>query len=198
MTANQIQLFQQAFRNLQLQPLVKPEEIANFRVEYGDDWLDELEQMVLDCSDYNNQLFFAGHRGCGKSTLLAEFAERLDDRYFTVFFSIADLIEMSDVNHINILFAIAVELMAKAEDMAIEIEVSRKAEFFNWFKERTKVEESKTTVEVGVGFDLFKLIKSKLSTDNTIREELKTKFTQNPNDLINNLNSIEIMSRSNL
>jgi energy-coupling factor transporter ATP-binding protein EcfA2 len=63
-------------------------------VEYGDEWLDDLEQMVLDCSDYNNQLFFAGHRGCGKSTLLAEFAQRLDDRYFTVFFSIADLIEI--------------------------------------------------------------------------------------------------------
>ena len=58
MTANRIEVFQQAFRNLQLQPLIKPEEIAEFRVEYGDEWLDELEQIVLDCSDYNNQLFF--------------------------------------------------------------------------------------------------------------------------------------------
>jgi MoxR-like ATPase len=145
MAAKRIEEFQQAFRNLQLQPLVTPEAIASFRVEYGDEWLDDLEQMVLDCSDYNNQLIFAGHRGCGKSTLLAEFAQKLSDRYFTVVFSISDLIETPDINHINILFAIAVQLMAKAEAENIDIEQSQKDAFFDWFKERTKTDEIKTT-----------------------------------------------------
>jgi energy-coupling factor transporter ATP-binding protein EcfA2 len=190
MVANRIEIFQQAFRNLQLQPLITPTEIADFRVEYGDEWLDDLEQKVLDCSNSNHQLFFAGHRGCGKSTLLAEFAQRLEDRYFPVFFSITDLIEMSAINHINILFAIALQLMAKADDENIDIEQAKKDEFFNWFKERTTVEESKTTVGAATGFDLFGLIKLKLKTDNTIRDEIKTKFTQNPSDLIDTLNLI--------
>jgi energy-coupling factor transporter ATP-binding protein EcfA2 len=188
MVATRIDAFQQAYRNLQLQPLVKPEEIAHFRVAYGDEWLDDLEQMVLDCSDYNNQLIFAGHRGCGKSTLLAEFAQRLDDRYFTVFFSISDLIEMPDINHINILFAIAVQLMAKAENEEIEIDPAKKDAFFNWFKERTQVNEFKLTGEAETGLDLFKLLKFKLKADRTMREEIKQKFTRNSRDLIDTLN----------
>jgi nucleoside-triphosphatase THEP1 len=188
MAATRVEEFQQAFRNLQLQPLITPEEIANFRVEYGDDWLDDLEQMVLDCSDHNNQLIFAGHRGCGKSTLLAEFAQKLSDRYFTVVFSISDLIETPDINHINILFAIAVQLMAKADTENIDIEQSQKDAFFNWFKERTKTDEIKTTGGLETGFDLFGLIKAKLQTDKVMRETIKEKFTRNPNDLIDTLN----------
>jgi AAA ATPase domain len=190
MAANRIEAFQTAFRNLQLQPLIEPEEISNFRVEYGDEWLDDLEQMVLDCSDYNNQLFFAGHRGCGKSTLLAEFGQRIEDRYFTVFFSIADLIEMDAIDHINILFAIAVQLTAKADDDNIEIEQSKMDGFFDWFKERTRIEESSTKGSGEAKFDLFGLIKLKLQTDNSVRDEIKTKFTKNPRDLIDTLNLI--------
>jgi hypothetical protein len=65
MTANRIDTFQQAFRNLQLQPLVTPKETADFRVAYGEELLADLNQMVLDSTEYNNQLVFAGHRGCG-------------------------------------------------------------------------------------------------------------------------------------
>ncbi|MGL5034948.1 MAG: hypothetical protein ACRC6M_14225 [Microcystaceae cyanobacterium] len=190
MTSNRIDQFQEAFRNLQLQPLVTPEEIKKFRVEYSEDLLDELEQRVLDCNDYNNQLIFAGHRGCGKSTLLTEFSERINHNYFTVFFSISDLIEQSDINHINILFAIAVQIMAKAEVEKINIDPGKKQKFFDWFKEKTKVEESKTSLEAEVGFDLFGFIKSKLKTDATMREEIKTKFLRNPRELINTLNLI--------
>ena len=52
-----------------------------------------------------------GPSGSGKSTLLGQFCQNTQNRYFVVFFSISDLIEMSDVNHVNILFAMAVKLM---------------------------------------------------------------------------------------
>ena len=172
MTSNRIDQFQEAFRNLQLQPLVTPREIKKFRVEYSEELLDELEQRILDCNDYNNQLIFAGHRGCGKSTLLTEFSERINHNYFTVFFSISDLIEQSDINHINILFAIAVQMMAKADAEEINIDPGKKQTFFNWFKEKTLIEEHKAGIEAEVGFDLFGFIKSKLKTDVTMREEI--------------------------
>ncbi|MFM6367500.1 MAG: AAA family ATPase, partial [Dolichospermum sp.] len=97
--AGRIQAFQTAFRNLQLQPLITEESIG-FRVPYGDNLIDELEQRVLDSDGNTNQLVFAGHRGCGKSTLLAEFARQFDDNYLTIFFSISDLIETTAINHI--------------------------------------------------------------------------------------------------
>jgi hypothetical protein len=190
MRLNRIDEFQQSFRNLQLQPLVTPEEIKKFRVEYNQELLEELEQIILDCNDHSNQLIFAGHRGCGKSTLLTEFAEWIDNAYFTVFFSISDLIEMSDINHINILFAIALQIMAKADADNINIDAEKKEKFFNWFREKTQVEEYKMGVEVEAGFDLFGFIKSKLKTDANMREEITTKFSRNPRELINTLNLI--------
>ena len=129
MTSNRIDQFQEAFRNLQLQPLVTPEEIKKFRVEYSEELLDELEQSVLDCSDYNNQLMFAGHIGCGKTTLLTEFSERINNNYFTIFLPISDLIERSDINHINILFVIALPMMDKANREMINIDVGKKQAF---------------------------------------------------------------------
>ncbi|MGL5062981.1 MAG: hypothetical protein ACRC62_23640 [Microcoleus sp.] len=85
MTNNRLESFRTAFQNLQLLPLVTPEQLRRFRVEYGTELLEELEQLVEDCSGLNNKIIFTGHRGSGKSTLLAEFCRRIDDRYFTVF-----------------------------------------------------------------------------------------------------------------
>jgi predicted AAA+ superfamily ATPase len=104
---------------MELSPLITPKEVENFRVEYGTEVLEELEQLVEDDPSGSGKIIFTGHRGCGKSTLLAEFCRQMDDRYFTVFFSISDSIEMSDVNHITILFAIAVQLMDAAEKQEI-------------------------------------------------------------------------------
>lgn len=58
--------FQRSIRNLQLQPLITPEDVERFRVAYGEELLPELEQAIEDCTGQNNQFFFAGHCGCGK------------------------------------------------------------------------------------------------------------------------------------
>ena len=80
-------------KNLFLTPLMSEEDFNTFGVEYGDDDLDKLESWVEDASGSQNKLIFTGHRGCGKSTLLSTLCRQLADRYFTVFFSIADMIE---------------------------------------------------------------------------------------------------------
>jgi hypothetical protein len=135
--SDRIDKFQAASRNLQLQPLFTEEERENFLVEHGSDCIDRLEQKVLDCNESTNQFMFAGHRGCGKSTLLFEFSQIMQDRFFTVFFSISDLIQMKEVNHINILFVIALKMMEKAEQDNVKIADDKKQAFFDWFKERT-------------------------------------------------------------
>ena len=185
--------FQQAYRNLTFLPLIKEEDINKFGVEYGTKVIEELEQLIKDSYEQNSKVVLAGHRGCGKSTLLAEFKRKLDDSYFITFFSISDLIEMSDVNHINILFAIAVNLMEEAEKQSIKIKSSIRQEFYGWFAEHTQtdIEEFKAEVETGFKVDAFLAwIKGILKTNATIRDEIKTKFERKISDLVRNINQI--------
>ncbi|MBE9177429.1 ATP-binding protein [Oculatella sp. LEGE 06141] len=183
--------FREAYRNLDLLPLLDPQELGKFRVEYGADVLAELEQLVEDDDSRDGKIIFAGHRGCGKSTLLAEFGRQCDERgYFVVFFSIADTIEMSDVNHINILFAIALNMMVEAEKRQVNISTSVKESLYKWFATRTRIETEATSAEAGAGFDLFKFISGKLKTEATIRNEIKHEFERNISDLVGRLNEI--------
>lgn len=185
--------FQQAYRNLGLLPLLTKEELDKFWVEYGIAVIEELEQLILDSYQQNSKVILAGHRGCGKSTLLAEFKTKLDDQYFITFFSISDLIEMSDVNHINILFAIAVNLMEEAEKQEIKIKDSIKKSFYNWFAQHTKtnIEEYQAEIESGFKFDaFFTWVKGILKTNATIRDEIKVTFERKISDLVRNINEI--------
>jgi energy-coupling factor transporter ATP-binding protein EcfA2 len=142
MTNYRLESFRGAFQNLQLLPLVTPEQLKRFRVEYGTEVLEELTQLVEDCCDNNDKIIFTGHRGSGKSTLLGQFCQQIKDKYFVVFFSIADLIEMSDVNHVNILFAIAVQLLEEAEERKVKIGEKTKQAFYQWFSQHTKTEKT--------------------------------------------------------
>src|SRR4028119_974296 len=126
MSSPLLESFREAYRNLELLPLIDQKDLDRFRVDYGNSVIEELIQLVEDSPSGSGKIVFTGHRGCGKSTLLAEFGRRCRDRYFVVFFSISDTIEMSDVNHINILFAIAVRLMDAAEKQQIPIKKSIK------------------------------------------------------------------------
>ncbi|MEA5469510.1 P-loop NTPase fold protein [Spirulina sp. 06S082] len=186
-----LERFRTAYRNLQLLPLLKKEELEKFYVPYAINVIEELEQVVEDCFDTNNKIIFTGHRGCGKSTLLGRFAERMSDRFFVVFFSISDLIEMSDINHINILFAIAVQMMAEAEQQQINIAESTKLSLYEWFATKTQTEvETPLKAELSAGFNLFNLIKGKLQSDAFMRRELKQEFERKTTELVARLDEI--------
>ncbi|MCF4968055.1 ATP-binding protein [Nostoc sp. CMAA1605] len=190
MSDDLLKSFQQAYRNLELLPLIQTRDLERFRVDYGDDVIAELEQLVEDSPNGDGKIIFTGHRGCGKSTLLAEFSRRSQDRYFVVLFSISDTIEISDVNHINILFSIAVNLMYEAEALKVEIPKSTKDALYKWFATRTKTEEFNLEAENSLGFDLLKLISNKLKADAAVRYEIKQEFERKISDLIARINEI--------
>ncbi|NEN92078.1 MAG: ATP-binding protein [Okeania sp. SIO3H1] len=193
---NLLESFREAYRNLELLPLLTPKALAKFRVEYGTETIEELQQLVEDSPSGDSKIIFAGHRGCGKSTLLAQFCQQIEDKYFVVFFSISDSIEMSDVNHINILFAIAVRLMEKAQKQQVKIKSSTKDQFYKWFAKRTRTETDEFKAEGTAGFDLFKIITGKLKADATIREEIKQEFLRKISDLIARINEIAAVIES--
>ncbi|WP_240966335.1 hypothetical protein [Nodosilinea sp. P-1105] len=68
-----LERFQQAYKDLGLFPLVEPEDIERFRVDYGLAVMVRLKREI-EASVKNGKFVFAGHRGCGKSTLLKRLA----------------------------------------------------------------------------------------------------------------------------
>lgn len=190
MSKDLLKSFQEAYRNLELLPLSQEKDLRDFRVDYGRDTIDELEQLVEDSPSSDGKIIFTGHQGCGKSTLLAEFSRNIHDRYFVVFFSIADKIEMSDVNHINILFAIGLNLMLEAEARQVNIPQSTKDALEKWFATRTRTEANSIQAEATNNNTIFKLISTKLKVDSTIRYEIKQEFERKISELVAQLNII--------
>ena len=187
--ATRLALFKEAYTNLGLMPLREQRELERFRVEYGRATLLELAQLVEDDDTQDGKTIFSGHRGCGKSTLLAEFGRRCErENFFVVFFSIADAIEMSDVNHVNILFSIAVNLMEAAEMANVTISESARRAFLRWFATKTRIEVQ----EAGIGGELTlpQGIKSTLKVSSVVRSELKQEFEPKISELVAQINAI--------
>lgn len=182
--ANRYDRFQQASQNLALFPLLEARDIEEFRVQYGQRTLVRLKQTVLSLSA-NGKVIFTGHRGCGKSTLLYEFASQMrEQKLFVVFFSIADMVEMSDVNHVNILYSIALMLLSEATKLRVPIPEQTKSTLQNWFTEtKSKTYSDQLKQEVSIGMDLFKFITGKLQKEDTFREEIKVTYERRVSDL---------------
>jgi energy-coupling factor transporter ATP-binding protein EcfA2 len=185
-----LSIYQEAYRDLDLFPLVEPEEIERFRVDYGTEVLIRLKREA-EASPKDGKLVFAGHRGCGRSTLLKRFSVEMQPKYFTVFFSIANLIEMSDVSHITILYAIALMLLSRATKQRVGIPPATQKALLDWF---TTAETETTTKdmksELGAGGDIFKFISVKLKREETFRAEVKRTYERKISVLVDKANEI--------
>lgn len=188
-----LERFRQAYRDLDLFPLITAEDIEAFRVDYGEDTLARLEQ-AIDDADEDGKLIFSGHRGCGKSTLLARFGKQMMQQgYFVVFFSIADLVEMSAVDHINILYAIAVQLLSRATERQVPIPEQDKKAILDWLvTSYTETESRSLAKEAGVGGDILKLVTAKLKSESTFREEIKRTYERRISELVEKVEKIAL------
>jgi ABC-type branched-subunit amino acid transport system ATPase component len=182
---------QSTYRDLDLFPLLEPEDIERFRVEYGREVLVRLKREV-EASEKDGKVVFAGHRGCGKSTLLKAFGEEMKPKYFVVRFSISDLIEMSDVSHVNILYSIAIMLLNAATKANIGVAEDLKKSLLGWTTtERKETIETEFKEESGVGADeIFKMITLKLQRERSFREELEKTYERKISDLVGNLDRL--------
>ncbi len=201
----QLEDFRTAGQNLQLEPLVTQKALAQFGVEYQTELIDQLEQAIEDCAGQDNKLIFTGHRGCGKSTLLAGLGFRLTEtgRYFIVNFSIADTIEESAIDHVNILFSMAVQLLDAAERRAVKLKPGLKQDLYRWLAKHTKTEitavdaaietSGEASIKGGLPAILEFLVKVKaiLKVNSIVRDEITTEFARKISDLIARLNEIQ-------
>ena len=201
----QLERFRAASQDLQLEPLVTKEKLERLGVEYQTALIDELEQAIEDDPGLDEKLIFTGHTGCGKSTLLAELGFRLTEtgRYFVVMFSIADTIERSAVDHVNILFSMAVQMLYAAEKAAVKLKPGIQKELYRWLGKHTQTEsqaveaaiETRGEASVKGGIPLIAeflaAIKSTLKVNSVVREEISTEFARKISDLITQINAIQ-------
>ncbi len=197
--------FQAAGGNLQLDPLISQKDLARFGVPYQLEILAELVQAIEDATDGDNKIVFTGHRGCGKSTLLAELGHQLIEtgEYFVVMFSIADTIERSAVDHINILFSMALQMLEVAERRAVRLKPGIKRELYRWLGKHTQTESQAIEKEIeasgGISLEggipgLLKFLaelKSKMKINSVIRQEISVEFGRRISDLVAKLNEIK-------
>lgn len=200
-----LKTFQAAGQNLQLNPLITPEDQARLGVAYQTELIDELQQAIEDSKAPNNKLIFTGHTGCGKSTLLAELAVRLTEaeQHFVVMFSIADTIERSAVDHVNILFSMALQLLEEAEKQKIKLPIGIRREFYQWLGKHTQTEsqaleseleinaEASTKGGISLIFELIAKIKSKLKINAVIRQEISIEFGRKISELVEKIDQLK-------
>jgi energy-coupling factor transporter ATP-binding protein EcfA2 len=179
-----LERFQQAYQDLDLFPLVEPEDIERFRVDYGLPVMVRLKREI-EASVKNGKFIFAGHRGCGKSTLLKRLAIEMQPKHSVVFFSIADLIEMSGITHVNILYAIAIKLLSQATKQSnIRVDEDIKQLLLGWNTTvRTQASSQATKGEMGLGGDI-KIVTAKLQQEKSFRDELEKTFEKRISDLV--------------
>jgi energy-coupling factor transporter ATP-binding protein EcfA2 len=180
--------FKQAYQNLGLLPLLT-EDQQKFLVIYNENLIEDLK-LKLDLQLGNAKIIFCGHRGCGKSTLLSGLGNELTEKYFVVFFSIAESVEMSDINHVNILFNIGVNLLFQAEEKGVKFSQKTKENLYKWLAQKTKIEEYKASAEGGVGLNFFTSIMAKLKVDAIIRQEIKQEYERKISELVARINEI--------
>ena len=201
----QLEQYRAASKDLQLEPLVTREALQRLGVDYQTRLIDELEQAIEDAPGLDEKLIFTGHRGCGKSTLLAELGFRLSEsgRYFVVMFSIADTIERSAVDHVNVLFSMAVQMLEAAEKAQVKLKPGIKKELYRWLGQHTQTEAKEVVAEIETrgeatvegGIPLFlkflAAIKSALRVNSVVRDEISTEFARKISDLIAQINAIQ-------
>jgi energy-coupling factor transporter ATP-binding protein EcfA2 len=200
-----LKIFQEAGKNLQLDPLVTQQDLARLGVAYQTELSDELEQAIEDSSPQNNKLIFTGHTGCGKSTLLADLKFRMiaTGRYFVVMFSIADTIERAAVDHVNILFSMALQLLEEAEQQSIKLQPGIQKDLYRWLGKHTETEsqaveavvevnaEAKTKGGIPIVMEFLATIKSKLKINSETRKQISIEFASKTSELVAKINQLQ-------
>ncbi|MEO1210789.1 MAG: P-loop NTPase fold protein [Cyanobacteria bacterium J06638_20] len=176
--------FQQAYKDLDLFPLIEAEDIEKFRVDYGRPVRVRLRSEI-EASATDGKFIFAGHRGCGKSTLLKQLAVELQPNHAVLFFSIADQIELSAVTHTNILYAIAIRLLSYASKQRIPVGDDIRETLLGWNTTvRKQIASEATKGTVGLGGKWFELVSLMMQQEKSFRDEVETTFGKKISELV--------------
>lgn len=126
----------------------------SFYVERPDDPLGELRVQLLSSPNAVEKTLLAGHRGTGKSTELNRLAAdpEVKARYEIVSFSVKDALELSDVNHVDLLFTmVRYTYEALSAEAPLHLKPKTIAALEGW---RSRVVEKMEVVDKGASVEL--------------------------------------------
>lgn len=157
----------------------------------------------------NFKLLLSGHTGCGKSTFLNMLEDDADIRqYFhTVKFSIKDVLDVNDLDHVDLLLAMAVQTLAslpdqlpdnlrsKAERLAQELQGEIKTE-----DEATDSRQASLGGEIEAGFNILGFLKDKLFArfryEHETRRKVRTHYTPRITEFIAQIDDILLSAQA--
>lgn len=120
----------------------------------------------------------------------------MQESYFVDFFSVAELIEMSDVNHVNILYLIGMRLLSRADKLGIPVG-SIKRSLLSWMNTTGKeISEQETKSEMGVEADFLTMFQAKLQQERTFRLELEKTYERRITELVGYLDRLALAIKS--
>lgn len=127
----------------------------SFYVQRPDDPLGELRVRLLSAPTGTEKTLLAGHRGTGKSTELNRLSAdpEIQQRYEIVDFSVKDSLELTDVDHVDLLFAMVARTYdaLSSDDAPLDLKAHTVAALDGW---RSRVVERMEEVAKGAGADL--------------------------------------------
>jgi signal recognition particle GTPase len=108
--------FVKAYNNFDSRPLAG----ESMRKFYVDDFTKDITHSIIktiQITERFRKILIIGHTGCGKSTILNKVAEELKDQYHVVAFSVADKLNLMDIETIDILTTIYLQLICSLKDV---------------------------------------------------------------------------------
>jgi energy-coupling factor transporter ATP-binding protein EcfA2 len=136
---------------------------------------------------------FTGHRGSGKSTELIRLTETLQDRYFTVYFTVEDVLDMADVDYKDVILALGSRLYEKSKTQGVSLPREMLQDLIGWFSTTLKEVEgaigAEAELEAKADFWFLKLL-SKVKSESKTRQVVRRQFESNLSDLLTQVNEI--------
>ena len=206
--ANSFSPLEQAYLNFdQIRPIEPNGEDAKFHVELN---ATSVKRLFLDLklhARHDLKILFSGHKGCGKSTQLNYLAAapKIKADFLVVKYSIQDLLNPDDLDHIDLLVSMALKAYEAAQDAGISAsarlqeKIQDLAEQLHGLIKRTTATDSgrsgKTGGEGKVGLpSVLKFIKAEFfaryQLEFSTRDEVRKHYRPRLNELIDALNAI--------
>lgn len=155
-----------------------------------------IQRLINDIRDderTSSKWLFTGHRGSGKSTELIRLADALQERYFTLYFTVEDALDMADVDYKEVILALGSQLYETARDKGVKLPEGLLEELVGWFS--STLEEIEDTTERGAGVEAradfwFLKLLGKVKSESKTRQVVRRQFESNLSELLMRVDEI--------
>jgi energy-coupling factor transporter ATP-binding protein EcfA2 len=206
--ANSFSPLEQAYINCdQIRPIEPNGADAKFHIEIN---AKSVQRLLLDLklqARQNLKILFSGHKGCGKSTQLNYLAAipEIKNNFLVVKYSIQDLLNPDDLDHIDLLVSMALKAYEAAQEAGIpasqqlQKKVQELADQLHGLIEKTTATDTGRQGEVGVKgsvgvpsiLDFIKLqFFARYQLEFSTRDEVRKHYRPRLNELVDGLNAI--------